>query len=197
MDILKIVEINIYKYIWNDNVVVWWYERNRNINGWFRWTIRAFKTMTQSMMCSDPQYVWKRGFNELKCFLVWSSLCFASNGFFWMNHFLFARAHAFRANIRKTNERRFTHSPIKSYLLLNLTLFCDFMPVSSLCCSLLTCEEAAQAREQSLTKGKKWSAPWLLMHATEKQLRCGMLHAACGMARDAWTYVGAEKKSLK
>jgi hypothetical protein len=42
---------------------------------------------------------------------------------------------------------------LDSYLPLNLALFCDFM--SSFRCSLLACEEAAQAREQSLTKRKK------------------------------------------
>jgi hypothetical protein len=58
----------------------------------------------------------------------------------------FSRAQIVRANIRETNERRFTHSPIGSYLLLYLALFCDLM--SSFCCWLLACEEAAQGADR-------------------------------------------------
>lgn len=47
---------------------------------------------------------------------------------------------------RTQGKQMWGSSPIDSYLLLYLALFCDVM-----WCSLFACEEAAQAREQSLT----------------------------------------------
>ena len=59
---------------------------------------------------------------------------------------------------------------------------------SAACWQVAACmRKAAQARVQSSTSRRtKWCTPWLSMHAMERRLRCGMLHAACRSARDAF-----------
>ncbi len=176
-----------YIHIWvsrNADKINAWADRNRELLWWrfnqwcALWSAICLETSGNTFRCEVPF-----------CFAPKSS----SEWIFYEWIMSYSRARAVRANIKETKERRFTHLPIDSYLLLNLAPFCDFM--SSLCCSLLAYEEAAQASEQSLTKGKKWSAPWLLMHAIERILLYGMLHAVCGSAFYARKYVDVEEKT--
>jgi hypothetical protein len=118
----------------------------------------------------EPQYVWKRAemLSVCKNFLFRFQ---GVNGFIYEWIISYSCAHAVRANIRKTNESRFTHSPIKSYPLLNLALFCRFM--LSLCCSLLACEEAA----------RQVSNPWMKeRNEARHDFSCMQRRNDCGKA---------------
>ena len=110
---------------------------------------------TRKAVLYDPWYVWKRAavlFGvKFLCFERKSRSRWLFNEWIMSHLWESARARCM-SEYEGKNDRQFAHLPIDSHLLWYLALICDVM-----WCGLFACEEAAQAREKSLTKGKKWS----------------------------------------